>query len=94
MDSPQLTAWLTLQAVDGVGDRTLLKLINALGSPQAVLAASAAELVSAGCSSELAASIVTGPAHRSGSKSIARSAPWSVSKSRFCRSLTGHIRPG
>ena len=64
MDSVQLTAWLTLQAVDGVGDRTLLKLINTHGSPQAVLAASPAELVSTGCSSELAASIVTGPAQK------------------------------
>lgn len=61
MDDASLTAWLTLQAVAGVGDRTLLKLIQAIGSPQAVLNASIDELVHEGCSLELAEAIGRGP---------------------------------
>jgi DNA processing protein len=57
MDAAALTSWLTLQAVDGVGDRTLLKLVQVFGSPKAVLAAGVDELVQAGCSAELAASV-------------------------------------
>lgn len=54
MDALQLTAWLTLQAVDGVGDRTLLKLLRLWGSPGAVLTASRSDLIRTGCSAELA----------------------------------------
>lgn len=61
MDRDGAAAWLTLQAVDGVGDRTLLKLINEWGSPAAVLRTSAEELVRGGCSAELATAIRRGP---------------------------------
>src|SRR6266545_1952012 len=61
MDAASLISWLTLQAIDGVGDRTLLKLIQALGSPAGVLAASQADLVRIGCSSELAECVRRGP---------------------------------
>ncbi len=54
MDSVQLNAWLTLQAVEGVGDRTILKLIQQWGSPAAVLAVSQTDLIRTGCSAELA----------------------------------------
>jgi DNA processing protein len=40
MDAVSLTSWLVLHTIDGVGDRTLLKLILAFGSPNMVLAAS------------------------------------------------------
>jgi DNA processing protein len=62
MDDASLTSWLTLQAIDGVGDRTLLKLIQAFGSPAAVLTAAADELMRVGCSPELAESVRRGPA--------------------------------
>ncbi|UVT14978.1 MAG: DNA-protecting protein DprA [Nitrospira sp.] len=61
MDEASLTSWLTLQAVDGVGDRTLLKLVQRFGSPNAVLSASMDDLRSAGCSPELAESVRQGP---------------------------------
>lgn len=61
MDDATLTSWLTLQAVDGVGDRTLLKLIRACGAPDVVLRATMADLIGAGCSSELAESVRRGP---------------------------------
>lgn len=61
MDEAFLTAWLSLHAVDGVGDRTLLKLTHAFGSPGAALHATADELIAAGCSSELADAIRRGP---------------------------------
>ncbi len=61
MDVDLLTSWLVLQAIDGVGDRTLLKLIHALGSPHAVLTASQDDLVRVGCSPELAESVRRGP---------------------------------
>lgn len=61
MDEASLTSWLTLQAVDGVGDRTLLKLIHAFGAPDAVLGASVDDLIGAGCGSELAESVRRGP---------------------------------
>lgn len=61
MDEASLTSWLTLQAIDGVGDRTLLKLIHAFGAPDAVLGATAADLIGAGCSLELAESVRRGP---------------------------------
>ncbi len=61
MDEAALTFWLTLQAVDGVGDRTLLKLIHAFGTPDAVLGATIDDLISVGCSPELAESVRRGP---------------------------------
>lgn len=60
MDPIQLTAWLTLQAIEGVGDRTLVKLVQAFGSPQAVLAASAQDLVRMSGSPDLANSVQRG----------------------------------
>lgn len=64
MDPVQLTAWLTLQAIDGVGDRTLLKLVNAMGSPQAVLLASRGDLLRVGCSAEMADAVQQGPSSK------------------------------
>lgn len=61
MDEACLTEWLSLQAVDGVGDRTLLKLIHVFGSPGAVLHAAGHDLLAAGCSQELADAIRQGP---------------------------------
>ena len=61
MDADLLTSWLVLQIIDGVGDRTLLKLIHAFGSPNAVLTASQDDLVRVGCSPELAESVRRGP---------------------------------
>jgi DNA processing protein len=61
MDAVSLTSWLVLQAIDGVGDRTLLRLIQAFGSPNAVLAATQDDLVQAGCSSDLAESLRRSP---------------------------------
>ncbi len=61
MDTASLTAWLTLQAIDGVGDRTLVKLIEAFGSAETTLAAPVDELIRVGCSLEIAESIRRGP---------------------------------
>jgi len=61
MNEASLTFWLMLQAIDGVGDRTLLKLIHAFGAPEAVLGATMDDLISAGCSPELAESVRRGP---------------------------------
>ncbi|MCP9471394.1 MAG: DNA-processing protein DprA [Nitrospira sp.] len=61
MDQASLAAWLTLQAIDGVGDRTLVKLVQAFGSPSAALSAGAERLVEAGFSAELAESVRRGP---------------------------------
>lgn len=61
MDPVQLTAWLTLQAVEGVGDRTLVKLVQVFRSPAAVSAASPKDLARIGCSAELAERITQGP---------------------------------
>jgi DNA processing protein len=60
MDQGALVSWLTLQSIDGVGDRTLLKLVQAFGSPNAVLSAEHDDLIQAGCSAELAGSIRRG----------------------------------
>ncbi len=61
MDEAALTCWLRLQAIDGVGDRTLLKLIHAFGSPDAVLGATMDDLIRVGCSPELTESVRRGP---------------------------------
>lgn len=62
MDDVALTFWLMLHTIDGVGDRTLLKLIHRFGSPEHVLRASLDDLIEAGCSQELGRSIQRGPA--------------------------------
>jgi len=56
-----LESWLRLRAIDGVGDRTLLRLIHAWHSPDAILRASRDELIQRGCSSQLADAIRRGP---------------------------------
>ncbi len=61
MDDAALTSWLTLQSIDGVGDRTFVKLTHAFGSTDAVHGANHDELMRAGCSQELAESIRRGP---------------------------------
>lgn len=61
MDSTQLTSWLLLQSIDGVGDRTLLKLVQAFGSPARVFDAAPEELMRVGCSQELAGAVRRGP---------------------------------
>ena len=60
MDEAALTSWLTLQAIEGVGDRTLLKLIQTCGSPAAALTATTDQLVHAGCTQEVAESVRRG----------------------------------
>ncbi len=62
MDEAALTSWLLLQSIDGVGDRTLLKLIHVFGSAERVLRAPIDGLIEAGCCQELAGSIQRGPA--------------------------------
>jgi DNA processing protein len=61
MELEALTEWLTLQAIEGVGDRTFLKLANIWGTPAAVLSASVDDLVKRGCSRDLADTIRRGP---------------------------------
>ncbi|MCP9464100.1 MAG: DNA-processing protein DprA [Nitrospira sp.] len=61
MDQESLAAWLTLQATEGIGDRTLIKLVQRFGSPQAVLAADVAQLIGAGCSKTVAESLRRDP---------------------------------
>lgn len=61
IDRDGLLAWLTLQSIDGVGDRTLLRLVNLCGSATAVLVASSDELIQGGCSRDLADTIRRGP---------------------------------
>jgi DNA processing protein len=71
MTSQVLESWLRLQAIDGVGDLTVLRLVRALHSPDAVLHASRDELIQKGCSSQLADAIRRGP-DRSACRSIER----------------------
>ena len=61
MTRARLESWLRLQAIDGVGDLTVLRLIRAWHSPEAVLGASRDELIQNGCSSQLADAIRRGP---------------------------------
>lgn len=49
--------WLVLRAVAGVGDSTMLTLVQGLGSPQSVLDASMDTLVQLGCRQNLARAI-------------------------------------
>jgi DNA processing protein len=61
MDTTTLTSWLMLQTIEGVGDRTLPKLVRSFGSPQAVLVGEPGDLIRAGCTPELAHAIRRGP---------------------------------
>jgi DNA processing protein len=61
MTRPVLESWLRLQAIDGVGDLTVLRLVRAWHSPEAVLCASRDELIGSGCSPQLADAIRRGP---------------------------------
>ncbi len=56
-----LESWLRLRAIDGVGDLTVLRLVRAWHSPEAVLHASRDELIQFGCSPQLADAIRRGP---------------------------------
>jgi DNA processing protein len=71
MTRTTLESWLRLRAIDGVGDVTVLRLVRAWHSPEAVLRASRDELIESGCSPQLADSIRRGP-DRSASRSIER----------------------
>jgi len=61
MTRSALEPWLRLQAIDGVGDLTLLRLVRTWHSPEAVLRASRDELIQSGCSPQLADAIRRGP---------------------------------
>ena len=56
-----LESWLRLRAIDGVGEVTILRLVCACHSPEAVLRASRDELIQNGCSPQLADAIRRGP---------------------------------
>lgn len=61
-ESDSLQAWFRLRAVQGIGDATYHRLIQALGSPEAVLRASRAQLMTVeGVSDALAHAIRRGP---------------------------------
>ena len=66
-----LESWLHLRAIDRVGDVTVLRLVRAWRSPEAVLRASRGELIASGCSPQLADTIRRGP-DRSASRRIER----------------------
>ena len=61
MTRPVLESWLRLRAIDGVGDLTVLRLVHAWHSPEAVLRSSRDELIQSGCSPQLADAIRRGP---------------------------------
>jgi DNA processing protein len=61
MTEAVLESWLRLRAIDGVGDVTVLRLVRAWHSPEAVLRASRDELIESGCSPQLADTIRRGP---------------------------------
>ena len=71
MTRPAVESWLRLQAIDGVGDLTVGRLVRAWHSPEAVLRASRDELIGSGCSPQLADAIRRGP-DPSACKSIER----------------------
>jgi DNA processing protein len=71
MTGAVLESWLRLRAIDGVGDLTVLRLVRAWHSPEAVLHASRDELIESGCSPQLADTIRRGP-DRSACRSIER----------------------
>jgi DNA processing protein len=59
--SASLEAWMRLRAIEGVGDHIVLALVREWQSPDAVLRASAGDLIERGCSTRLAEAIVRGP---------------------------------
>lgn len=56
-----IESWLRLRAIERLGDRTIIRLIQTWGTPEAVLRATRAELVAHGCGASLADAIVRGP---------------------------------
>lgn len=60
MNTAMIRPWLVLRAVTGVGDTTMLALVQALGSPESVLEASEETLVQVGCRPRLAQAIRSG----------------------------------
>jgi DNA processing protein len=60
MNNAMIRPWLVLRAVTGVGDATMLTLVQKLGSPQSVLDASEETLVQLGCRHSLAQAIRSG----------------------------------
>ena len=61
MSNRSLRPWLKLRAISGVGDAILLKLVQAFGSPDAVLSATQARLEAVGCRPPLIEAIGRGP---------------------------------
>lgn len=61
VNSLSLRPWLMLRAIPGVGDAILLKLVQAMGSPDAVLSATQASLEDVGCRVPLIDAIRRGP---------------------------------
>jgi len=59
---PALEPWLRLQAIEGVGNLTMLRVGGAWHSPEPVLHASCDALIESGCSQQLAEAIQRGPA--------------------------------
>lgn len=61
-DTASLRSWLLLRTIRGIGDTTYFRLIQAFGSPETILRASRAELMSVGeIGSSLAQAIRVGP---------------------------------
>lgn len=61
MSNRSLRPWLMLRAISGVGDAILLKLVQAFGSPDAVLSAPQMALEEVGCRVPLVEAIQRGP---------------------------------
>jgi DNA processing protein len=61
MNNATIRPWLALRAIAGVGDVTILALVQALGSPDAVFEASEDTLVQLGCRQSLVRAIRSGP---------------------------------
>jgi DNA processing protein len=59
--SASLEAWMKLRAIDRVGDHVVLALVREWGTPEAVLGATADDLIQRGCSPALAGAVVRGP---------------------------------
>lgn len=61
VNSQSLRPWLMLRAIPGVGDASLIKLVEAFGTPDAVFSAPPAALEDAGCRPQLSEAIRRGP---------------------------------
>lgn len=61
VSSESLRPWFMLRAIPGVGDAILLRLVQSFGSPEAVLAATQAELEEVGCRPPLVEALHKGP---------------------------------